>query len=144
MQPVIHKFYVDGSYSHKWGVGAFCIVSIINDDKSYEVFDWDNVDSGTDPEVDGLAFTIARAIKYRDKDVRCVVYTDSMAAIRCHKEYAADFGIQLQHIKGHLLGRDDVVINDHVKAHDWCDVMARLRVNDNIRKVIAIAEDLYG
>lgn len=127
---MLNRLYVDGSHDARTGKGAYCIVIVALGKKDWFVEDCDS----PYVEEEGLnqAITLAaRLQKNTGKPTK--VYSDSVSAIKANSKYADGLGIELEWIKGHLLGSEDVTVEPNVKCHHWADRMAYNRVLDRLK-----------
>lgn len=132
----MNKVYSDGSYDRRTGRGAYCIVIVALRKKDWYVEDCDT------PYIEemGLQEAIAIAGRLRRNTGKVTaVYCDNVGAIKNLSTTAKKEDVLLKHIPGHLLGKDDVVIDDDVKYHHWADTMARTRVQNRVDKPKSVA-----
>lgn len=126
----LNRLYVDGSHDARTGKGAYCIVIVALGKKDWFVEDCDT----PYVEEEGLNEAIilaARLAKKTGKPTK--VYSDSVSAIKANSRHAAELGIELCWIRGHLLGNDDIPVEPNIKAHHWADRMAYGRVVDRLK-----------
>lgn len=131
----MNKIYSDGSYDDRSGIGTYCVVIIALGKKDWFIGDADTPKAETIGLTDALDVA-AKLVAKTGKPT--AVYCDSVEAITKLSKKAHEVGVILRHIPGHMLGKQDVVVNDHYKYHHWCDVQARAYLNyrlDNLKSV---------
>lgn len=136
-----NRVYSDGAYDFENGVGAYCVVSVEHNQPPTWCASASSGKSPNEVETEGLIAGIAiAAALHKSNGFRSVVYCDSLSAIQNTRAVAKAAHVDVQFIKGHLLGKDEVVVDDNIKRHHWADVQAGMKLREIVVDKLSTSE----